>query len=188
MRIEGGTGNGYAAKVTPENRLSTETVTRSAERHANEDEGQAFHVLFSASATAANDCIFYMTNSSDSKNMIVEGIWLYVSGAVEISVKLNAKGTRNSATALTAVNCNGSSGNTADGTFENGVDLDGGSATLTGGSIVSMYKYIAETATHYVNFEQDIVIPRNGTLTLWSNSGTPTITGHVVFNYHEQGD
>ena len=184
MQIQDGHGTGNTAQVNDEGRLQVGAVTYTSERHANEVEGQAYHVLFSVSATAANDCIFYMVNSSDTLAMIVEGIFLYVSAAVEVSVKLNAKGTRNSATALTPVNCNASSGSTADGTFENGVDLDGGAATLTGGSIVSMYKYIAETATHYVNFEQDIIIPRNGTLTLWSSSGTPTVGGHVVFNYH----
>jgi len=185
MRIEGGTGNGYAAKVSAENRLQVEAVTRSSERHANEDEGEAYHLLFSQSPTAGDDCILYISNSSDSMNMVIEGLWLYVSAACEISFKLGTKGTRNSGTSITPVNCNAGSGNSADGTFEYGADLDGGSATLSGGSTVALYKFSAATDTKWFNFEQDIVVPKNQTFTLWCSSATPTVTGHVVFNYHE---
>jgi len=184
MHIQDGTGKGYQAEVNAEHRLQVGAVTYTAERHSNEAEGNAYQVLFSQSPTAGDDCIFYMVNSSQTMNLIAEGIWLYVSAAGEVSVKLGAKGTRNSATALTPVNCNAGSGNSADGTFEKGADLDGGSATLTGGSIVSMYKFSAATDTKYFNFEQDIIVPQNQTLTLWCSSASPTVTGHLVFNYH----
>ena len=184
MRIEDGTGRGFSAKVDGEHRLWVEAVTRTAEREANEDHGDAYHVAFSKSGTANDDCIFYMVNSSESKELVIEGAWLYVSAAVEVSFELNAKGTRNGATALTPTNCHAGSVNAADGTFEHGVDLDGGSATLDGGTEVSMYKFIAETATKYCNFEQDVILSKNQTLTIWSSSSAATITGHVVFNYH----
>lgn len=184
MRIEGGTGNGYAAKVDSENRLFSDCITRSAERHANEDHGEAYHVLFSQSPTANDDCIFYMTNNSETRNLIVEGIWLYVSAASTVTIKLGDKGTRGSATTLTPVNCNAGSGNTADGTFEKGADLESG--TLTGGSTVEMYTFTAAATSKFFNFEQDIILPKNQTLTIYSSLSTATVTGTVVFNCHEK--
>ena len=182
MRIEGGTGNGFAAKVDSENRLHVDAVTRSAERESNEEHGDAYHVLFSQSPTANNDCIFYMANDSESKDLIVEGIWLYVSAASTVSVKLGDKGTRGSATALTPVNCHAGSGNAADGTFEKGADLESG--TLSGGSTVETYTFTAAATSTFFNFEQDIILPKNQTLTIYSSLSTATVTGTVVFNYH----
>lgn len=181
--IEDGKGSGYKVGVNDENRILSDCVTKTAEHHAN-GLGNAYHVLFAKSPTANDDCIFYLVNSHSSLDMVIEGIWLSVDAACDVYIQLADKGTRNSATTLTPVNCNSGSGNTADGTFEEGVDLDGGTATLTGGSIVEKYIFKAATATTHFNFEQDIIIPKNETLTIWCSSLSATVSGTAVFNYH----
>jgi hypothetical protein len=184
MIINDGRGQGNSMGVNDENRGLTEAVTLTKERHTNEDEGEAYHALFEQSPTANDDCIFYMVNSHTTKTMIVEGIWFSVSAACEVYMQANAKGTRNSATVITPVNCNFGSGNEAEGTFERGADLDGGSATLTGGTEIERYVFRAASDSSHFNFEQDVIIPRNQTLTIWCDTSTATVNGTVVFNYH----
>jgi len=186
MILQGGTGNGYAAGVTSENMLTTLATTVSLERHTNQSEGRAFHCLFEQAVTAGDDCLFYMVNNAD-REIVIEGIDLYVSAACEVYVKLNAKGTRNSATALTPVNCNAGAGTVADGTFEKGADLDGGAAGLTGGSVVHRWKFTAAASSAHRNFEQDIILPKNATLTIWNDTTGANTMGTVVFNFHSEG-
>ena len=158
MFLEDGAGTGYKLAITKENRLLADVVTASTEHHAN-IEGNAYNAYFAQSPTANDDCIFYLVNS-DVNDMIIEGVTLYVSGACEIYFKKNDKGTRNSGSAITPVNLNFGSGNEADVTCEQGVDLDGGAATLTGGTEFDRIIYAAASSSSYYNFEQDIIIPK----------------------------
>lgn len=181
MILQDGTGTGNQAGVNSGNRLLTDCVTSTNEHHANEN-GTAYHMLFDQAPTAGDDCIIYMENS-DEIDMVVEGLYLSAAGACEVYFQLRDAGTRNAAGAVVPTNCNAGSGQTADGTFEVGADLDGGAATLAGGVEVARYAFIGATGSDFFNFEQDIIIPKNGTLTVWV-SLVQAITGHVVFNYH----
>ena len=170
MLVQDGS-TGYTAAVDDRNRLQTRAVTESIEHVANHDDGRAYSCTFSQSPTAAGDCIFYMVNSSDD-DMIVDGFQLSVTNCTAdeaLYVKIGGSGTRNSGTAITPVALNGGSGISADGTFEQGADLDGGSATLTGGSEVYRYVMagITDVSAKSINFEQEIILPKNKALTLW---------------------
>jgi len=188
--LEDGKGRGNSASINNANRLSTEAVSSSVEHHVNHANGASYNVIFSQSPTAADDCIFYMINTSDT-DLIIEGLTLGVINATaddSIYFKLGDSGTRNSATALTPVNMNTGSGKTASGTFEKGADLDGGAATLTGG--IEFERLVIAGATDKssanFNFEQDIIIPKNKTFTIWIG-GSATGTWYVTlnFNYHD---
>lgn len=183
MIIEDGTGKGYAAGVSDENRLLTDAVQATIEHHVNHLVGQAYHLLFDQAPTAGDDCILYVENTSDT-DICVEGFYLSVSGAGEVYFHLGDTGTRNAATDVVPVNCNAGSGHTADGVFEVGADLDGGAATLAGGDELERYVFQAATDSAYINFEQDVIIPKNRTLTVWADS-IITITGNMVFNFHD---
>ncbi len=188
LEITGG-GKGYIAGVSSENRLFTSTVQSSIEHHVNHTEGLAFNIVFSQSPTAADDCIFYMLNSDD-KDMCVEGITLGVTDCTAdetLYFKVGDSGTRNGANTVTPVNLNAGSGNNADGTFEYGADLDGGSATLAGGSEFKrlVFAGVTDSSSKYYNFESDLILPKNRALTIWvggSAAGTYYITVHM--NYH----
>ena len=188
MQIDDGKGRGFKAAVGKENMLRVHAVTQTMERHANDEHGLAFHCVFSQSPTAADDCFFYMVNSADDYDIIVEGVWIGFINAdgddPEIYFKVGDKGTRNSATALTPANCNAGSGKAADGTFEKGVDLDAG--TLTGGTEIERYVF-ANTINHvssHFNFEQDIVLPKNETFTMWATDAQATYYVTIVFHFH----
>ena len=192
MLIENGKGTGHKAEVSSTNRLMTAAVTVSAEHEANHGNEQAYAVTFNQSPTAAGDCIFYMVNSSDS-DIVIEGATIGVINCTAdetLYFKIGDSGTRNSATALTPVNLNGGSGNTANGTFEQGADLDGGAATLTGGSTFEtlIMAGVTDKVSSNFNFEADIVLPKNKALTAWvgtTAAGTYYIT--VTF-YYANGD
>ena len=169
MLIENGKGTGHKAEVSSTNRLMTAAVTVSAEHEANHSNEQAYAVTFNQSPTAAGDCIFYMVNSSDS-DIVIEGATVGVINCTAdetLYFKIGDSGTRNSATALTPVNLNGGSGNTASGTFEQGADLDGGAATLTGGSTFEtlIMAGVTDKVSSNFNFEADVVLPKNKALT-----------------------
>ncbi len=181
MVIEDGTGKGFRAGVSSLNRLLSDSVT-STNAHAANVDGDAYHMLFNQAPTAGDDCILYMENS-DERDLVMEGLYLSVAGACELYFRLRDLGTRNAAGANVPANCNSGSGQTADGTFEVGADLDGGAASLTGGIEVERYIFIAATGSSHFNFEQDIILPKNATMTIWC-SAIVTITGTVVFNYH----
>ncbi|MCP4569088.1 MAG: hypothetical protein GY841_16055 [FCB group bacterium] len=179
--IKDGTGKGYLAKVNDENMLDCWSVCESVEHHSNHDEKQAYHVLFNKTATGAGDCIFYAKNDSDT-DLIVEGFWFRVASAEQVQIKIGDTGTPASGTTITPVNNNAGSSNAAEGTFEHGTDITG----LSGGSVVEKY-WLTSTASEMFNFEQDIVLPKNLTLTIYVVSGSVDVAGTMVFHYHGEG-
>jgi len=184
MLIEDGRGSGRRVEVDPENMLRVLATMQTLERHTNQEHGQAYHAPFDKAPTANDDCIFYLQNLSDT-DLIVEGFWLSVSAVCELYFKLNAIGTRNAAAAITPVNVNAKSGNEADCTCEQGVDLDGGAAELTGGTEVERYVFRAAGDSEFFNFEQDIVLGKNDTLTVWGSIAAAVANGTAVINFHD---
>ena len=181
MKIEDGTGTGRLARVTLDNQLLTRSTTVSAEHYINHHYGLEYNVLFEQAPTAGDDCILYIENGNDS-DMVVEGIQLSVGGASEVYVQIDDIGTRNAATDLTPANLNTGSGNLADGEFEVGADLDGGAATLTGGREIGRYVFRAASDTCGFNFDQDVFLTKNRTMTIWCDA-IVTVNGTVMFHY-----
>jgi len=72
VQISDGQGRGYLAGVCSENRLRVTSVSQSIEAHTNQEEGQAYHLTFSQSPTANDDCILYIQNDDDD-DLIVGG-------------------------------------------------------------------------------------------------------------------
>jgi len=180
MIIEDGTGTGRKAKVTTSQMLQTDAVTVSREHYINHVNGEAFNIVFVQAPTAGDDCIFYFENSSDDDS-IIEGVTLAVSGAAEVYVQINDVGTRNAAVDLVPANLNASGSKIGDGVFEQGADLDGGAATLAGGYEIERYVFYAATNSSHFNFEQDVMIQKNRTLTIWS-SAIVTVNATLVYN------
>lgn len=182
MLIEDGAGSGAKAAVNAENRLAVTAISSSVEHHSNHHDGQAYSILFVQAAALDDDCIFYMTNTSET-DMTLEGINLSVAGAAEIYFQSGAIGSRNSATAVVPANNNFGSGKTAEGIFEKGADLDGGAAGLEGGTEVERYRIIADSSTSHTNFPQDFIMPKGSTFTIWVST-TVTVTCTLYVNYH----
>lgn len=169
MIIEDGIGKGFKAKVNEENCLCAEAVNVPFEFHINQDHGEFYSIVLDQAPTAGDDCILYVKNNND-KDMLISSIAIFASGAVEVYMKLQDSGTRNAVAALTPVNRNAGSGNAADCTCEQGADLDGGAATLGGGTEVERIAVEANKQTLKVDWCSAIIIPKNQTMTLWASA------------------
>ena len=194
MFIADGTGKGNLARVDGENYLRVHSVMQTLAHHANDFHGDAYSVTFNQSPTAGDDCFFYMVNNSDSADLIITGMWFGLINATavdaEVYFKVGGKGTRNSASVLTPANLNAASGNAADGTFEKGADLDGGAATLTGGTEFERHVFanVQDQVSTYYDFNEDVVLAKNETFTMWATDAGATYYATVVFIFHQPED
>ena len=80
---------------------------------------------------------------------------------------------------LTPVNMNLGSGNTAEGTFLTGENITG----LTGGTVLNKL-YLESNGSKYYNFDQDIIVPRNRVLAIYSMGSVGELSITIGFNYH----
>jgi len=189
MQIESGIGNGKSVAINSKNRMLTDTVTSTSAHDANHNDGRAYNVLFSQSPTAADDCIFYMKNTSET-DLVLEGVTLGFINAsavdAEVYMKMGDSGTRNGGTEVTPVNLNSGSGLLAEVTAEQGADLDGGSATLAGGIEIERWVFanVQDKSSGYLNFNQDIILKKNGTITIWASDAGATYYANMHMSYH----
>jgi len=179
--------DGTAVNVSMENRLLAVCVTESKEHHTNVHEGEVYSWQFSEDADANDDCIFYLKNEDD-KDLILEGMDIFVTSDCDVYLKLGGSGTINSSsTAITGTNLNAGSGNVADVTCEKDGDIESG-GTFTGATECMRYVYEAGTLvdTHHVNFPTDLVIPKNQVFTIWSDTAAVVIKGTLYGFFHEK--
>jgi hypothetical protein len=152
----------------------------------NHNLGNAYNALFAVNPDGADDCIFYLKNQ-DNIDLVVEGLWIMSSAAEEIYLKIGDTGTavKTNGADITPVNLNAGSGKTADvlcysNTADGAVDITG----LSGGSTFEKIWLTASADTQLFNFEQDIIIPKNQTFTIYCVGGDTLLRGTVIFNFH----
>ena len=179
--IKDGTGEGYQARVGDDNKLRTRAVIETVEHNANIVNESAFHALFDQTPTGANDCFFYMKNEDQDQDIVIEGIDFYAASSEQIEIYLDQSGTPSGGSDITPVNCNSGSAISATGDFQQGSDITG----LSGGSVVQKW-WISNSETLHYNFENDIVLVPNATLTMYAVTGSINVAGTVVFFYQDE--
>jgi hypothetical protein len=183
MLIEDGRGRGFAVAVTDSNQLATFAVMHTLFEHLNE-QGQVFSVPFSVTPSGANQCFFYLKNTS-TYSMTVKRIKLIVpSTGDRIQVKVKDVGTPVGGTVITPTNLNTSSGNIASATALYGVNITG----LTGGSMIDDITLPAAGKTEVFEFESGILIGPGTTMTLYAVAGSLLIRGSLMFAFVISGD
>ena len=191
LQIEDGQGSGRSVKVDHENRLGVTSVTSTVERHINEAEGKAFNLIFAqtptyldpSTADTGDVCFIYMKNNS-SELMILENIDIRLSGTGQstiIKIVGSDGGNPVGGTQNTPSNLNLGSGHDADGTFLVGNQITG----LSGGTELYRFYVGSSNDISSFNFEQDIIVPKNKVITVYSSEIDNEIGGQVVFNFHE---
>jgi len=183
MLIDDGKGRGNSVGVSDNNMLTTLAITSSLEHYTNHTKGKAFNLLFGATPASTGDCFLYIKNSSDI-DLIAKGFSLKLAASEYIDVKLGDIGTPSGGTDITPVNLNSGSGVNATGTFQNGADI----ISLSGGATIERYYHLSSVASLYRNFEQDVVLKKNGVLTMYAQTGGTVLAGTLVFNYHDDED
>jgi len=191
MLIEDGTGSGRTAAVNINNKLEVVAITASTEHDTNHKDGLAFNILLEQTPTGADPsagdfdeetCIFYMKNTSEI-DITMEGMTHRLAGtgfSDAIEIRGGDIGDPVGGTAVTPANLNLGSGNSAVGTF-----LAGDSITGLSGGVILQRIYIESGKSNYHNFDQDILIPKNRIITIYSITPTSQeVSLTFGINYH----
>ena len=192
MFIEGGTGNGYAAKVNSDNMLYVRSVDQSIEHHVNRVKKRGFCVSFNQSPTAANDCFFWFQNTDTERDCIIEGVSLGFKNATavdgEVYFKIGDTGTANAATDVTPVALNSESAYAANCTCQKGADLDNAGAGISGGTECQRFIFAAiqDRSQTWHNFPMDIVLGPNGSISMWATDAGATYYVNMPIWYQDR--
>ena len=177
--IEDGVGTGKTVGVTEENRLKVSAVSYSSEHEVNHHDGQAYSLGSSLTPTGAGDCFLYIKNDSDT-DMIITEFMLNAASDETITFKINDSGTPVGGTTITPVNRNAGSGNAADVTALNGVDITG----LSGGSsVMGVFLKGGETSVRIAP-ASTFIIPKNKVFTGYVSSGGIQIKVGMGISFH----
>ena len=179
IQIEGGSGNGYAAAVDSENRLTVAATMQTREHEINHHNGQSYSYGVSVTPTGAGDCFLYLKNHNDI-DMIVSEFMLRAATNETITFKLGDTGTPIGGSTGTPVNRNAGSGNEADVTALYGVDITG----LAGGSaVMSMYLNGGDTSVRIAPLS-GFIIPKNKTITGYVTTGGIAVMIGMGISFH----
>ena len=148
VRIDDGGGKNGSVTVSNTQRLDVSARAASREYYESRDEGQVY-VAISVDATAvANEETMYLQNTSSTKDMIIEEIVISTDTASIWRVKF-VTGTAAGSSALTSVNLNKGSSNSAAATVRG----DGAITGLTDDGDVALFRVDAN-ATHHQDFHE----------------------------------
>ena len=166
MHIEDGTGGGYKAQVTPENKFRVYGVAESEQLHFNEDKGQMYSVLVDVVTTGAggDDCFLYLHNNND-EDLVLTSFKVYVTSSADIYINLGDSGTPVGGTDVTPVNRNAGSGNSADCICQSGSSITG----LNGGLEVDRIAFagVPNQSIKY-GWDSHIILPKNTVVTFYA--------------------
>ena len=179
IEISDGTGSSRSAEVDENNHLVVNAVSQSVEHYVNHVDGNAFNLLFSATPASTSDCFIYMKNTGVD-DISIEGFWLWLAADEYVDVKLNDVGTPVGGSTITPVNLNSGSGNAPTGTFQQGNNITG----LSGGTTIDRIYHASSQESASYNFDQDIIVKKNGTFTMYAQTGATALAGKIVFNIH----
>ncbi len=182
MIIEDSTGTGYGAKIDAENRLHVKSIGVNFEHVVNHNHGDSYTAGFSVTPTAAGDCFGYITNNG-SKDLVLTTLMLSAASDEVIQMKIGDTGTAVGGAEITLVNRNAGSGNEADVTSEQGVDITG----LAGGSVVAGLFIQGGESSLQVNIPSSIIIPKNKTVSFYVvTGGIAVMVGCSIYFHDEQ--
>ena len=177
--IEDGVGTGRTVGVTEENRLKVSAVSYSSEHEVNHHNGQAYSLGSSLTPTGAGDCFLYIKNDSDT-DMIITEFMLNAASDKTVSFKIGDSGTPVGGTTITPVNRNAGSGNEADITALNGVDITG----LSGGSsVMGVFLKGGETSVRIAP-SSTFIIPKNKVFTGYVSTGGVQVKVGMGISFH----
>jgi hypothetical protein len=114
--------------------------------------------------------------------MTLEGIDLRMGGSGEedvVEIVGRDEGTPVGGTIIIPANLNLGSGNPAEGTF-----LQGSNITGVSGGVVLEQLWVTSNGTVHHNFNQDIIVPKNRVITIYSRNSIAELSFTLSLNYH----
>lgn len=167
MRIEDGKGKNGAASVSSVQRLNVSAKTRDRMFYASRDEQQSFNTIMPSYSATAGEYVFYIKNTSSTKNMFIHSIEYHSVENVHWKV-FQVTGTAAGGTTLTPSNLNLGSGRTAE------VTAMGGGATITGlviGNQIGTHRTSAFGEAG-MDFGQGLILAPNTAIVVEYDTGT----------------
>jgi hypothetical protein len=177
--IKDGTGAGFLAEVTAQNRLSVTAVTETENKDINERTGGSYLLYIDITPTGALDNCLYMKNTS-ADNMFIN--WYRVwsgTNADAIDIYRNMVGTPAGTTIVTPVNMNFGSNDSATGDFYEGVDITG----LSGGNLLDRLRLSGDGKDVVDGYPGDIIVPRGSNISFQAVTGTFPLEITISFYY-----
>jgi hypothetical protein len=181
--IKDGTGGGFLAGVTFENRLMTVAKTESLQHLVSQDYGQAYQVIGEANLVNGETVVLHLKNISSDKNMIVTYIRHQIvspTGGTSLPnvsnyFKIGAGRTYSSGgTLVVPTNVNIGSGNLAQ------AEIYTGSPVLTGtDKSLDRWYTKADSDMNTMNKEGALIVQPNNTLTI---SYIGDQTGGIIYS------
>jgi hypothetical protein len=184
--IRDGKGRGYIAEVNSQNQISVASVAVTKEHNINLRHEDAYNFLFSHSHidSSASCCILYMQNTSD-KPIICEGMIIRCSGNQIFTIKVAEYGNPIGGNEAIPANLNAGSNRLAAGLFLNDSCISG----LSGGrEIIKLYTGSGYIESKSWNFDADIIIPQNQTLSIYISNANVDVNGFIVFFHDHNGN
>ena len=180
--IEGGTGNGFAAGVDSENRLTVAATMQTREHEVCHHDGQSYSFMISVTPTGAGDCFFYLKNDNDM-DLIISEMMMRAAADETVTFKLGDSGTPVGGSTGTPVNRNAGSGNEADVTAQYGVDITG----LSGGSTVFGMFLEGGVSSVRVAPLSGFIVPKNKIITGYVATGAIAVMVGLGLSFHDIG-
>jgi len=183
MKIEDGKGKNGDCSVSVAQRLNVSAKTRDRVFYVSRDDEQAFNAIMPSFSAAAGEYVFYLKNSSSTKNIFLHSIEFHSLQAVHWKV-WQVTGTAAGGTVITPSNLNLGSGRTAEATCM------GGAATITGltlGNQIGTHRTQA-TGEAGMNFGQGLILAPNTAIVVEYDTGTTGLCEiDCVYHYEPIG-
>ena len=183
MKIEDGKGKNGDMSVSAAQRGNVSAKTRDRTFYASRDDEQAFNALMPSFSATAGDYVFYIKNTSSSKNLFLNSLEFHSVEAVRWRV-WQVTGTAAGGTVITPSNLNLGSGRTAE------AFCMGGGATITGltlGNQIGTHRTqpLGEAG---MDFGQGLILAPNTAIMVEYDTGTTGLCEiDCIFHYEPIG-
>ena len=168
MKIEDGKGKSGDASVSSSQRLNVSAKTRDRMFYVSRDEEQAYNAVMPTFSAAAGTYVFYIMNTSSTKNMFLHSLEYHSVENVQWKVFSVISGTAAGGTVITPTNLNLSSGRAAE------ASCLGGGSTITGltvGPQIGTHRTQAFGEAG-MNFGEGLILGPNNAVVVEYDTGT----------------
>ena len=183
MIIEDGKGKNGACSVSGVQRLNVSAKTRDRVFYISRDDEQAFNAVMPSFSAAAGEYVFYLKNSSSTKNLFLHSLEYHSVEAIHWKV-WQVTGTAAGGTVITPTNLNLGSGRLAEATCM------GGAATITGLTLSNQIGTHRTQATGEggMDFGQGLILAPNTAIVVEYDTGTTGLCEiDCIFHYETIG-
>ena len=183
MKIQDGKGKNGDASVSAAQRLNVSAKTRDRIYYVSRDDEQAFNAVMPTFSAAAGEYVYYIKNTSSTKNMFLHSIEYHSVENVHWKVH-QVTGTAAGGTAISPANLNLGSGRTAEAT------VMGGAATITGLTIVTQIGTHRTSAygEASMNWGGGLILAPNTAIAIEYDTGTTGLCEiDCIFHYETIG-